>query len=184
MRKREKRKSSLRTTKVINLYAGPGAGKSTAAAVYTRPVDPVVPLPSPRQAGEVVDLEGLHEVAAILQTAAMQQTFPAWHYYECHVTIDPVDGALLKEFTDICKENQFRVAALYMKKGTTLSPSDVDQFCTSRHTQYDVLYRRMLSLLWVLQGRGFVIRRYKIESTLLDSKYDDTIFEVGAEDDR
>lgn len=98
------------------------------------------------------------------------------HYYEAHVTIEPVFEERLETFKVICRENRFHVAQLLMKKraSDTEERSSNDSFCTGRGTSYADLEGRMLALVLTLKERGFKVWRYKIESTLLDSRYDDT----------
>jgi hypothetical protein len=92
-------------------------------------------------------------------------------YYECHVTIDPVlDSDRHELLTKICADKQFRVAKLLMSKGNTFTPSENDSFMTGRSKSYADLLSRMVNLCYSLQKNSFVIRRYKIETAILDSK--------------
>jgi len=95
-------------------------------------------------------------------------------YYESHVTIDPVDGVRLDEFKLICQLHTFKVADLYMRKGKDLSPSTVDCFCTARAKTEEVITDKTIKLVEALLHNKFVVRRYKTEQTLVDSKLGDT----------
>lgn len=80
-------------------------------------------------------------------------------YYEAHITLDPYEGEDLELLKEVCAVSGFR--------------STVDSFCTGRHKDLIELHSRTLELLRALNARGFILRRYKIESALLDSKISD-----------
>lgn len=90
-------------------------------------------------------------------------------YYECHVTVDPVKDKL-DLFTEICKLDGFKPAKLLMQKDKELIPSDLDSFCTAHDKYFLNLRESMIRLVKALKHNGFVVRRYKIESVVLDSR--------------
>lgn len=95
-------------------------------------------------------------------------------YYESHVTIDPeTEDHRVGLLHSICEDWGFRVAELYMKKGATLEPSDVDMFMTGRNVGCLRMHNKMFKLLQALRKHDFKIRRYKIELAVLDSREDD-----------
>ncbi len=98
------------------------------------------------------------------------------HYYEAHVTVEPIFGRNFEKFKNICAEFGFHVATLLMQKRRKDTPkrSQHDSFCTGRGISYTDIETRMLRLVVKLQSAGFKVWRYKIESTLLDSRHDDT----------
>jgi hypothetical protein len=98
------------------------------------------------------------------------------HYYEAHVTVEPVFEDRLEQFKLICQDYKFHVASLLMqkRKSDTEERSKNDSFCTGRGISFTDIEKRMLSLVDRLTKEGFTVWRYKIESTLLDSRYDDT----------
>jgi hypothetical protein len=89
-------------------------------------------------------------------------------YYECHITIEPVEGDRLTSFSDHCKDYGFKVATLLMQK--SLQRSTLDSFTTGKDKDYYHLKDRMYDLIAVLRKSNFDIRRYKIEAIILDSK--------------
>ena len=97
------------------------------------------------------------------------------HYYEAHVTIEPVFEERLASFKEVCHDYKFHVANLLMqkRKSDTEERSKNDSFCTGRGISYADIKTRMLALVNRLEKEGFKVWRYKIESTLLDSRYDD-----------
>lgn len=98
------------------------------------------------------------------------------HYYEAHITVEPVFEERLERFKVICHDYKFRVASLLMQKRShdTEERSKNDSFCTGRGISYTDTKKRMLALVDRLEKEGFKVWRYKIESTLLDSRYDDS----------
>jgi hypothetical protein len=97
------------------------------------------------------------------------------HYYEAHITIEPVFENRFELFKNICHDYKFHVATLLMqkRKSDTEERSKNDSFCTGRGISYTDIETRMLQLVKRLEIEGFKVWRYKIESTLLDSRYDD-----------
>lgn len=105
------------------------------------------------------------------------------HYYEAHVTIEPVFEERLELFKKCCAEYKFRAANLLMqkRKEETAERSANDAFCTGRGVSYTDIQDRMMNLVASLKNAGFKVWRYKIESTLLDSRYDDKKFPLDRE---
>jgi hypothetical protein len=88
-------------------------------------------------------------------------------YFECHVTVKPLDDSQQEDlFEQICRKYWFKPAEFLLKK---TRPSGVpDAFCTARSKSYLELTQRMTELMTDLSAKGFEIWRYKIENTLLD----------------
>lgn len=105
------------------------------------------------------------------------------NYYEAHVTIEPVFEDRLDSFKEICKCFGFHVAILLLKKRKEDLPerSAEDSFCTGRSYSYQDIEYRMLSLIKILGESGFKVWRYKIEITLIDSRYDDSKLRLDKE---
>ncbi len=95
-------------------------------------------------------------------------TTPNPIYYECHVTVDPLEGSRRLVFEIICKDFTFKPARLLMQK--SLEESTLDAFCTAKNADFFKLQNHMNSLLDKLNEYEFVVRRYKIEAIILDSK--------------
>ncbi len=98
------------------------------------------------------------------------------HYYESHVTIEPVFDDRLQILGTIAGEFGFHVAKLLMQNRPADTPqrSQNDAFCTARGISCSDLKDRTVEFVQRLQGAGFTVWRYKIESTLMDSRYDDS----------
>lgn len=96
-------------------------------------------------------------------------------YYEAHVTIEPVFDEKREEADKIASENGFRLAKLLMQREreSTELRSDKDTFMTSTSTELHVIVDNTFKLIDALKASGFKVWRYKIEDTLIDSRYGD-----------
>lgn len=100
----------------------------------------------------------------------MTQPDTATLYFECHVTIDPVQpGPRLELLENIAEAHGFKVAKLLMRKGDTICPHGDDAFMTTRSNRLEPLRYNLGSLVIALKTHHYVIRRYKIEDTIIDS---------------
>lgn len=99
-------------------------------------------------------------------------------YYESHIAIDPVFDEKLEQFRMLCADHRFMVADFLMQKRKHDRPerSASDLFCTGRSKSFEDLQKRMFDLTHLLISNGFKVWRYKIEQTLVDSRYDDKQF--------
>ena len=89
-------------------------------------------------------------------------------YFESHVTIRPVEGERLSQFRAIAKKSRFHVATF-----TKDTDGPDSMICTGRSkNQYD-LKTRMEEMVKTLFEAGFEVTRYKLESTLVDSRIED-----------
>lgn len=116
-------------------------------------------------------------------TSKIERRRDSRHYYEAHVTVEPVFEDRLEEFKVICQDYKFRVASLFMQKRRedTEERSKNDSFCTGRGISYTDIEKRMLALVSRLEKEGFKVWRYKIESTVMDSRYDDSKYSLDKE---
>ena len=98
-------------------------------------------------------------------------------YYECHVTINPVFGDKRDKLSTLIKPYKFKLAKLAMKKTEkgTWEESQLDTFFTAHSKHYSDIQQRMVDCIRVVQEQGFVIRRYKIENTIVDSRDNDIL---------
>ena len=97
-------------------------------------------------------------------------------YFESHITIDPVleDDAKIGLLRVLVKGQGFRIAELLMRNGSG-EHSREDSFMTGRSKDLPDLSLRTQNLVTQLKEFGFRVRRYKIESALVDSKVADTL---------
>lgn len=102
-------------------------------------------------------------------------------YYECHVTIEPVFDERLEAVRELAPLFGFKVADLLMRKRRqdTEERSKHDTFMTGRSRSYDDLRDRMTALIIALRHADFIVWRYKIEDTIIDSKHEDGLNLLG-----
>lgn len=98
-----------------------------------------------------------------------------WQYYEAHVTIEPVYASQLVALKKLAVQFEFHVATLLMRKSLESSPelSRDDTFMSARDYDASRLRSHTLQLVKALQAADYIVWRYKIEDTMLDSRYDD-----------
>lgn len=100
----------------------------------------------------------------------------AKHYYEAHVTIDPIFSAVkLEKAHNIASRFGFKVASLLMQKNGQIIPSSFDAFMTAHSKNLEDIKSKIMGLVTDLQRAGFVVRRYKIEDIVLDSRIADEL---------
>lgn len=96
-------------------------------------------------------------------------------YYEAHVTIEPVFDERLEQLRNIASGHGFRVADLLMKKRLedTEERSAKDTFMTGHSVDLNDIRKRLTELIQVAKLEGYKIWRYKIEDTIVDSRFND-----------
>lgn len=98
-------------------------------------------------------------------------------YFEAHITIDPVFDAARRQAEMLGEIYNFRMAKLILRKreADQERPHEDDSFFTGRAKDSDELIVRTAGLVKALRMSGFVVRRYKIEDTILDSRVEDEL---------
>lgn len=91
-------------------------------------------------------------------------------YYECHITLEPVYGIRLTILEHLVAKRDLSVSTFLMVKPGQQNP---DAFVSLRDKSYANVLRRMCDACIALEAEGFVIKRAKIEDTLLDTKHGD-----------
>ena len=96
--------------------------------------------------------------------------------FEAHVTVEPLQGQLKEHFDRVCQCNGFKPANLVMiKEDGSSTPSNQDTFCTARGNSVSELKQLIYSLAGDLDNLRIKIWRYKIESIIIDSKFNDEL---------
>lgn len=97
-------------------------------------------------------------------------------YYECHITIDPIlEESERDKLQELIKPYGFKLAKLLMQKRKEDLPeqSKYDTFMTAHEkVEIDMIYK-MYNCLKLLKRNGYVVRRYKIENIIIDSRIND-----------
>lgn len=87
------------------------------------------------------------------------------HYFEAHVTIDPVFDDELDAVKFLAGGYEFRVADLLKRNS---QPSEKDTFASARSNDFHRLNAQTVQFVQTLKEYGFGVRRYKIENILVD----------------
>ena len=100
--------------------------------------------------------------------------------FEAHITIEPVFVDRLDQFKALAQSYNFKVAHLLMVKDRkpTEQRSDRDSFCTGHFKDYYQALEQTRNLAVLLTHNGFKVWRYKIESVLLDVRFNDASKEL------
>lgn len=101
----------------------------------------------------------------------------AKHYFETHVTIEPIFDERLSEAAEIAKKHGFKIANLLMKKREedTEERSKYDTFMTGHGRNIFSVTNKVRSLVTELKEKSFKVWRYKIEDTVMDSRINDEL---------
>ncbi len=99
-------------------------------------------------------------------------------YYEIHVTIDP-NFDVIETLKELGQSHGFRMAKLLMRKNEGLTRAEDDMFFTSRTKTLEEAITKTHNFCKQLNEDGFIVRRYKIEDTVVDSKIKDLLHSVG-----
>jgi hypothetical protein len=104
-------------------------------------------------------------------------TTTAKHYFETHVTIEPIFDERLSEAAEIAKDHGFKIASLLMKKREedTEERSKYDTFMTGHGKCLFSMRFDVTALVKTLKENGFKVWRYKIEDTIMDSRINDEL---------
>lgn len=98
-------------------------------------------------------------------------------YYESHITIDPAFDERRNIAAIIANKYKFKLAHLILRKCVDDLEEQFqdDTFMTSQGKVYKDIMTRTTNLIMELHDYGFVVRRYKIEDTIEDSKLDPSL---------
>lgn len=96
-------------------------------------------------------------------------------YFESHITIEPVFDSDRVRVAEIMRPFKFKLADLLMKKRSedTEVRSKNDTFTTGHSKDFEDLRNRTVLAVKELQKSGYKVWRYKIENTIIDSKFED-----------
>lgn len=84
--------------------------------------------------------------------------------------MDPQVGDKLTYLKQLCDTYKFKLVDLILLKDRSLH--DEDSFVTGRNFDKDKLDARSRLFMLALKNANITVRRYKIESAILDERYD------------
>lgn len=93
-------------------------------------------------------------------------------YYEAHITVQAAEEVQWDHFAATARK--------YGWKASKFDEDEVDDmsgmwFLSARHPSYEFIASDIVDQIHLLNLTGFIVLRYKIEDTLLDSKLGDTL---------
>jgi len=116
-------------------------------------------------------------VQELVQTRRFAPGNQARLYFESHVTMDPVFDADRDKLAAIVKPFGFKLANLIMRKREAdgEQPHQDDTFATAHGSELAAILERTRACVRALSEHGFVVRRYKVEDTVVDSRIEDEL---------
>lgn len=94
-------------------------------------------------------------------------------YFETHITLDPVDGEALKKVQELCTKYNMRISTLILRRedGSPGEQHKDDIFISGRYLYYNEAVDKVQAMVVAVQHLNIKVRRYKIENTLKDIKF-------------
>lgn len=96
-----------------------------------------------------------------------------WHYYEAHINLGKMDKTLEIVLPEVLKGIDFKTTDIVALPIKGLESEDFYKIITTKDTNLETMKLRVSSAVEQLIDMGYDVQRYKIESTIIDSKYED-----------
>lgn len=100
---------------------------------------------------------------------------PNWHYYEAHLNLGPMDDILAEGLPEVLTKIGFKTTDIVNMPVAGLESEEFTVILTTKDSKLAILTERVSDSVNLLSGLGYNVQRYKIESTIYDSKYEDTL---------
>lgn len=100
---------------------------------------------------------------------------PSYHYYEAHINLGNMDEVLEEGLMEVLNKINFKTTDIVTMPYEGLEQEDFHTILTTKDSNLKVLTQRVKDSVNLLIGLGYKVNRYKIESTIVDSKYEDTL---------
>lgn len=100
---------------------------------------------------------------------------PSWHYYEAHVNLSAMSEKLEDGLMEVLTKIDFKITDIVTMPYEGLEQEDFHTILTTKDSNLKILVDRVKDSVNLLIGLGYTVNRYKIESTILDSKYEDKL---------
>jgi hypothetical protein len=104
---------------------------------------------------------------------------PSWHYYEAHISLEDNNLVYPKRLKETLERIDFQITDIVTMPVDGLEQEEFDYIITSRGTNLKEFTQKVLDAVITLQKEGYNVLRYKIESTIIDSKYEDKFNLLG-----
>lgn len=96
---------------------------------------------------------------------------PEYHYYEAYINLGPVDCPK-RLYVDLCGVG-LKIVDLVQVEIPGLDSEEFGVITTMHETNLKRLVSKVSMAVRVLKVLGYTVQRYKIESTVYDSKFED-----------
>ncbi len=100
---------------------------------------------------------------------------PSWHYYEAHINLGKMPHWLDDYLPTVLRMVGFETTDIVNNPQPDLEQEDFYRIITTKDINLNTLTIRINSTVKYLKSLGYPVQRYKIESTIIDSKYDDKL---------
>lgn len=100
---------------------------------------------------------------------------PNWHYYEAHVNLGEMNQELTDKLAAVLSQIDFKTTDIVSMPYDGLETEDFTVIITTKDSNLKSLTKRINDSVLLLSGLGYNVQRYKIESTIIDSKYEDKL---------
>jgi hypothetical protein len=108
----------------------------------------------------------------------IQEKLPTPLYLECHIVVRPADPKDVEFMQPLLKNIGLWSSIITMDDGGEEKAGDIIFTTRENGDNLDLMRDRMLSVLDFLTNSKAKIKRYKIESAVIDSKQDDHLFQL------
>jgi hypothetical protein len=98
---------------------------------------------------------------------------PNWHYYEAHVNLGEMDTIHKVALPEVLNNLDFKTTDIVNLPIEGLEQEDFDTIITTKSDKLEDIKNKVYLAVVGLTELGYKVNRYKIESTIIDSKFDD-----------
>lgn len=100
---------------------------------------------------------------------------PNWHYYEAHINLGEMDELQEANLKTVLDKIGFKTTDIVNSPIEGLEQEDFHTILTTNDPNLSALKGRVGTSVLLLQAHGYKVNRYKIESTIWDSKFEDAL---------
>jgi hypothetical protein len=100
---------------------------------------------------------------------------PNWHYFEAHINLGQMSEALEEKLPRVLENINFKTTDIVAMPYEGLEQEDFYKIITTKDANLRALTSRIENSVSLLRYLGYEVQRYKIESTVYDSKYEDKL---------
>lgn len=98
---------------------------------------------------------------------------PSWHYFEAHVNLGEMTKDEELALVHLLEEINFKTTDIVNTPYEGLEQEEFHTILTTKDNNLQNLTKRIKDSCNLLIKQGYKVNRYKIESTVIDSKYED-----------